>query len=309
MAYLSLIPQKQPDERVNHMANVYVLGSLNMDTTYYVDRLPGEGETITSVSSQSAAGGKGLNQSAAAAWTGAATEIIGSVGKDGQAMIDALQRQHVGMRYLQRSGLPTGSAVILVDQQAKNLIVVNGGANRDVQRQEIPFAAGDWLMAQLETPVETVTDYFRQAKAHSAKTVLNLSPYQPVPEELLTLVDLLIVNEHEASELLGCRIGCRADACRAAGLLREKGIYSAVITLGGDGAVVIDGQRTEELEGVPVQAVDTQGAGDAFAGVLVGNCCLGLPLAESARTANQVAARCVTVAGSTIISLNTIQEG
>jgi len=87
------------------MANVYVLGSLNMDTTYYVDRLPGEGETITSVSSQSAAGGKGLNQSAAAAWTGAATEIIGAVGKDGgQAMIDALQRQHVGMRYLQRSG-------------------------------------------------------------------------------------------------------------------------------------------------------------------------------------------------------------
>ena len=83
------------------MANVYVLGSLNMDTTYYVDRLPGEGETITSVSSQSAAGGKGLNQSAAAAWTGAATEIIGAVGKDGgQAMIDALQRQHVGMRYL-----------------------------------------------------------------------------------------------------------------------------------------------------------------------------------------------------------------
>ena len=292
------------------MANVYVLGSLNMDTTYYVDRLPGEGETITSVSSQSAAGGKGLNQSAAAAWTGAATEIIGAVGKDGgQAMIDALQRQHVGMRYLQRSDLPTGSAVILVDRQAKNLIVVNGGANRDVRRQEIPFAAGDWLMAQLETPVETVTDYFRQARAHGAKTVLNLSPYQPVPEELLALVDLLIVNEHEASELLGCRIGCRAEASRAAGLLREKGIRSAVITLGGDGAVVIDGEKTEELEGVPVQAVDTQGAGDAFAGVLVGHCCLGMSLAESARTANQVAARCVTVAGSTIISLNTIREG
>ena len=292
------------------MANVYVLGSLNMDTTYYVDRLPGEGETVTSVSSQSAAGGKGLNQSAAAAWTGAATEIIGAVGKDGgQAMIDALQRQHVGMRYLQRSDLPTGSAVILVDRQAKNLIVVNGGANRDVRRQEIPFAPGDWLMAQLETPVETVTDYFRQARDHGAKTVLNLSPYQSVPEELLALVDLLIVNEHEASELLGCRIGCRVEASRAAGLLREKGIRSAVITLGGDGAVVLDGERTEELEGVPVQAVDTQGAGDAFAGVLVGHCCLGMSLAESARTANQVAARCVTVAGSTIISLNTIREG
>lgn len=292
------------------MANVYVLGSLNMDTTYYVDRLPGEGETITSVSSQSAAGGKGLNQSAAAAWTGAATEIIGAVGKDGgQAMIDALQRQHVGMRYLQRSDLPTGSAVILVDRQAKNLIVVNGGANRDVQWQEIPFAPGDWLMAQLEMPVETVTEYFRQARDHGAKTVLNLSPYQPVPEALLTLVDLLIVNEHEASELLGCRIGCRAEASRAAGLLREKGIRSAVITLGGDGAVVIDDQQTEELEGVPVQAVDTQGAGDAFAGVMVGSCCLGMSLAESARTANQVAARCVTVAGSTIISLNAIREG
>lgn len=292
------------------MANVYVLGSLNMDTTYYVDRLPGEGETITSVSSQSAAGGKGLNQSAAAAWTGAATEIIGAVGKDGgQAMIDALQRQHVGMRYLQRSDLPTGSAVILVDRQAKNLIVVNGGANRDVQWQEIPFAPGDWLMAQLEMPVETVMEYFRQARDHGAKTVLNLSPYQPVPEALLTLVDLLIVNEHEASELLGCRIGCRAEASRAAGLLREKGIRSAVITLGGDGAVVIDDQQTEELEGVPVQAVDTQGAGDAFAGVMVGRCCLGMSLAESARTANQVAARCVTVAGSTIISLNAIREG
>ena len=178
-----------------------------------------------------------------------------------------------------------------------------------MQRQEIPFAPGDWLMAQLEMPVETVMEYFRQARDHGAKTVLNLSPYQPVPEALLTLVDLLIVNEHEASELLGCRIGCRAEASRAAGLLREKGIRSAVITLGGDGAVVIDDQQTEELEGVPVQAVDTQGAGDAFAGVMVGRCCLGMSLAESARTANQVAARCVTVAGSTIISLNAIREG
>lgn len=292
------------------MAKVFVLGSLNLDTTYYVNALPNEGETVTSLSNESAVGGKGLNQAAAVAWTGVDTGIIGAIGDDesGRQMRAALERQKIDLSYLKTSRLPTGSAVILVDSGAKNLIVVNGGANRDVPKMGIPFAADDWLMAQLETPVEVVMHYFARARAGGAKTALNLSPYQTVPDELLRLVDLLIVNEHEASELLGCQIKNAEDACGTVDVLHKKGIKTAVITLGEAGAVVIDGSRTKEIKGVAVQAVDTQGAGDAFAGVLVGNCCKGSSLMDSAETANQIAAQCVTIAGSTIISLNAMER-
>lgn len=292
------------------MARVFVLGSLNMDTTYYVNDLPCEGETIAAVSCESAVGGKGLNQAAAAAWTGVETAIIGAVGNDdnGRQMAQTMERRHINMQYLQQSRLPTGSAVILVDGSARNLTVVNGGANGDVRREEIDLAAGDWIMSQLETPVETVHYYFEKAKQAGAWTVLNLSPYQPVPDALLALTDVLIVNEHEASGLLRCRISSPEDACNAAEALRKKGIHRAVITLGERGAVVIDGNAVHRIEGMKVKAVDTQGAGDAFSGVMIGHCCRGMSLPESAEVANGIAGQCVGIVGSTIISLDALDR-
>lgn len=290
------------------MARVFVLGSLNMDTTYYVNNLPCEGETIAAVSCESAVGGKGLNQAAAAAWTGVETAIIGAVGNDenGRQMVQTLERRHIHTQYLQQSRLPTGSAVILVDGSARNCIVVNGGANGDVCRAEADLAAGDWIMSQLETPVETVHYYFERARQAGARTALNLSPYRPVPDALLALTDVLIVNEHEASGLLQRRISNPEDACNAAQALREKGIRRAVITLGEHGAVVIDGNTVHRIEGIKVKAVDTQGAGDAFSGVMIGHCCRGMSLPESAEAANRVAGQCVGITGSTIISLDAL---
>lgn len=292
------------------MARVFVLGSLNMDTTYYVNDLPCEGETIAAVSCESAVGGKGLNQAAAAAWTGVETAIIGAVGNDGNGrqMALTMERRRINTQYLQQSRLPTGSAIILVDGSARNFIVVNGGANCDVRREEIDLAAGDWIMSQLETPVETVHYYFEKAKQACARTVLNLSPYQPVPDTLLALTDILIVNEHEASGLLQCRINSPEDACNAAEALRRKGVHKAVITLGERGAVVLDGNTAHRIEGVKVKAVDTQGAGDAFSGVMIGYCCRGLSLPESAEAANRIAGQCVGITGSTIISLDALDR-
>ena len=290
------------------MSTVYVLGSLNMDTTYYVSRIPQAGVTLASSHCESAPGGKGLNQAAAISWTGAETALIGAVGRDanGEAMEKVLAGYPIDCTWLMKADAPTGSAVILVDEQGRNTIVVNGGANRQVPVREIGFQAGSYLVAQLETNLDAVAAYFVQARACGAHTVLNLSPSQPVPAELLKNVELLIVNEHEAGALTGREIRSPQDAADCGPELRAMGIHQALITLGENGVVVLDREKRIHILGEKVTARDTQGAGDAFLGVVVGGLAAGQSLEEAARRANHIAARCVQVEGSTLISLRAV---
>lgn len=292
------------------MAKVYVLGSVNIDTTYYVPTLPAEGITLSADATQNAVGGKGFNQAVAAAWCGTQTALIGAVGADanGTRAKALLEARGVDTAYLCLQAAETGSAVILVNRQGDNLIVVNGGANRHVPKTSIPFAAGDYLMAQLETPPETVAYYFAAAKQRGAKTVLNLSPSQPVDARLLELTDLLLVNAHEAAALLELRVLRGEDAGRLAAALSARGIACAVITRGDAGALLFARGNVLAVSGEPVTAVDTQGAGDAFAGVLVGKLAAGADLETAVRYANRIAARCVTVRGSTERSLYALQQ-
>lgn len=290
------------------MSTVYVLGSLNMDTTYYVSRIPGSGVTLASSHCESAPGGKGLNQAVAVSWTGVKTDLIGSVGDDanGAAMEKVLSGYPIDCSRLMRVGAPTGSAVILVNDRGENCIVVNGGANRQVPVRDTDFRPGDYLVAQLETNIDAVTAYFSMAKARGAYTVLNLSPSQPVPEELLADTDLLIVNEHEAGAITGRDIRSAEDAFGCASQLSTMGISRTLVTLGENGVVVLDGDSRSHIPGEKVTARDTQGAGDAFLGVAVGSLASGMSLCEAARRANHVAALCVQVEGSTLISLRAI---
>lgn len=291
------------------MAKVFVLGSLNIDTSYYLKKLPKRGMTVSADSSQKAAGGKGMNQAVAASWTGCAVSLIGAVGDDegGRMIFDTLKEYPVNTENLVRVGQPTGTAVIFADSDAGNMIVVDSGANRSVPVRNIAFEQGDWLMAQLETDVFTVWQYFEMAKKKGAYTMLNLSPYQPLDKELLELTDLLIVNEHEASQLIHEPVRCAPQAVGIGSMLKEAGINRAVVTLGSEGAVILENETGHHIQGKNVTAVDTQGAGDAFAGVLAGRLAQGATLAEAAEYANSVAAECVRVCGSTLISLKTLE--
>ena len=291
------------------MSQVWIVGSINMDTTYSVERLPGEGETIQALRSYSCLGGKGSNQAAAACWTGAKTYLVGMVGLDGSAAgaRSELRACGIDLTYLETSPeVATGSAVICVDAQGANFIVVNGGANQTLTCKTLPFAPGDYVAAQLETPLETVRQYFTAAKERGAITLLNPSPYQTMPAELLAVTDILVANEHEAGNITGIAVDSRAGVDAAMSSLAPLGIRQAIVTLGKDGAALWDvynGGRVDYIPGERVEVVDTQGAGDAFMGVLVGMLAQGTPILEAARSANHVAALCVCKPGSTIPSL------
>jgi ribokinase len=291
------------------MGKVYVLGSLNIDTTYYVECLPEAGMTVIAARSKRALGGKGLNQAVAACWAGAETSLIGAVGDDenGVTLRNALLRYPINLQWLTKAPGPTGTAVIFVDALARNLIVVDGGANRFVPKDNIGFQAGDWLAAQLETNMDAVLHYFQAARKAGAYTVLNLSPYQEVPAELLRATSLLVVNEQEASLLIKKPVNAPGDILVAGAALAGLGISGALITLGRDGVLVIDSEEKTHISGITTNAVDTQGAGDAFLGVAVAALAKGKTLRQAAEYANRIAARCVEIEGSTLLSLEALK--
>lgn len=286
------------------MKTVWVLGSLNMDTTYNVGALPREGMTVRACACSRAVGGKGFNQAVAASRCGAPTRLIGAVGDDGDghALLQAAAGQGVDTRYVFRLDREnTGAAVVLVEASGANLIVVHGGANLCVPRSAAPFAPGDLVAAQLETDPHTVAYYFSLAKEAGAVTVLNPSPFTPLSAGLIAATDLMVANEHEAAAFAGLDPQTAAPE-QLARAVCQRGIARAVVTLGGQGAAVLDGDTFSRIPGRAVPVVDTQGAGDAFLGTLACRLVQGHSLAEAARFANLVAADCVGRAGSTLAS-------
>ncbi|MCD0445043.1 ribokinase [Glycomyces sp. A-F 0318] len=248
---------------------VVVLGSANLDLVYAVDRIPAPGETVLSRGFASFPGGKGNNQAVATARAGADVRFIVALGRDaaGDRLADEARRAGIALR-ARRVDDPTGSAVIFVDRRAENSIVVDSGANAalvDLTADELAdIAAADLLVLQLETPLPTVAAAVRAARAASTKVVLNAAPSTAVPADLLGRVDVLIVNEHEAAELASEPAGAGEHALLTA--LTGHGC-AVIITLGADGALVgVPGKAPVQVPAVPVEAKDTTGAGDAFAG-------------------------------------------
>ncbi len=256
--------------------SVIVLGSANRDYTVVVDRHPLPGETLLGGNIATGTGGKGANQAAAAARAGARPIFVGAVGDDstGTDMLTELSDAGVDVSHVARTAeAPTGVALITVSKAGENTIVVAAGANATLRPESTAalvaslITPGSVLLSQLEIPLETLEASAVSATAAGARFLLNLSPYQPVADELLALCDPLIVNETEAEELWGQPVESAVDAQTAARALLS-GSRSVVITLGGDGVVVADGEGVEWLPSREVPVVDTTGAGDAFAGAL-----------------------------------------
>lgn len=287
------------------MYDVLVVGSANADLTVRVDRRPGAGETVRGTDLVESAGGKGANQAAAAARIGGRTALLARVGGDAFGeMLLAAQRAagtDVGPVIVDEAAR-SGTAMIIVDPDGDNSIVVSPGANaalspQDVAAAQDTIAAASVVSLQLEIPMESVRAAAAAAERAGTRVVLNPSPAPgaALAPELLAVADPLVVNEHEARQLSGRADGTPAEWARA---LREQGARSVVVTLGGDGALVLDASGGEDVPGVRVKAVDTTGAGDAFTGALATRLARGDALPEAARFAVRVGAAAVTKPGA-----------
>jgi ribokinase len=290
---------------------IIVVGSINTDLVIRGPRLPAPGETVLGGEFYQAAGGKGANQAVAAARSARQpVTFVGAVGDDalGHEALERLRCENLVCDYVRTvRGQPTGVALILVDEQGQNLISVAAGANAhltpaDLDRvpQEV-FISARVFLTSLETPLETVVRGLSLARRAGLTTILNPAPARPLPDEVLTLVDVLTPNESEAETLVGGdREGTRSGRitpAECAARLVKRGCRSVIATLGEAGCLVA-GRENGRVPGRAVAAVDATAAGDAFNGALAVALAEGRTLVEAARWANVAASISVTRRGA-----------
>lgn len=290
-----------PEQR---RAAVVVVGSINVDTTMTVERLPTAGETLLAIGARTTLGGKGANQAVAARRQGVTSALVGAVGDDdaGTGALRGLRAEGLDLEsVVTRTGEPTGAAHIAVDRAGANTIIVAQGANAtlspaDVRGATATIEAACVVLAQLEIPDDAVIEAFRIGRAAGATTILNPAPARPLPPSLLGLCDVVVPNEPEAADLTG-----ETDRRAAVDALRRLAPDAVVIvTCGADGALV----AAPDLDGVSsvpafrVSVVDTVAAGDAFCGVLAAALATRQPLLDAVRRAAAAGAHAATVAGA-----------
>ncbi len=273
------------------MVRVSVVGSLNMDLVVKARRLPQAGETVSGGTFATFPGGKGANQAVAAARLGAGVAMVGRVGADsfGRQLVDALTRDRIDVRHVRTDpAAATGVAFIGVDVEGRNMIMVAPGANArlpvaDVDEAQDVITGARVLLLQLEVPIEAVLRAAALARAAGATVCLDPAPAALLPDALYASVDVITPNEVEAHFLTGLEIHSPAEAERAAVVLRDRGPRVAVVKMGGRGAFYLGPAGRGHVPALPVSAVDTTAAGDAFAAAL------GVALGEGDAVADAVA--------------------
>jgi ribokinase len=254
------------------MNNILVVGSMNADLVVRSPRFPKPGETISGEDLQIIPGGKGANQAVAAARQGASVFMVGRVGNDsfGPELIKNLQRNNVDTSCVQTdSQAATGTATIIVDANGQNSIVLSPGGNGKVSLADVDsvsFSGHQLLLLQLEIPIETVLAAARRAKESGLRVVLNPAPARPLPEELISLSDFIVPNEPELSLLTDQPVNDIASAQNAAKTLLERGVQNVIVTLGANGALIVNKEIIKHIPTFRVDVVDTTAAGDAFIG-------------------------------------------
>ena len=287
-------------------SQITVVGSLNMDLVARTAHIPQPGETILGVDLQYHPGGKGANQAVAAARVGGNVTMIGRVGDDAfaQPLLDNLAQSGVDNSLVLRTdNIATGVALIVVDDNGENSIVVASGANmklmpQDVEAAEETIAASGYLLLQLESPLETVERAAEIARQHDVKVILNPAPAQPLPESLLKHVNILIPNETETALLTNMPVGTEEETHAAINALSQLGVDTVIMTLGERGALLAQNGEFTEVPAFKVNPVDTTAAGDAFVGGLAAALTEGLPLTSAVQRANATGALATTVAGA-----------
>ncbi|WP_105034098.1 ribokinase [Cryobacterium aureum] len=284
---------------------VVVVGSINVDQLIRVQRHPKPGETLIGTSMEYLPGGKGANQAVAAAQLGASVRLVGAVGRDSQAGVATaiLTDAGVDQSAVRTVDEPTGLALVSVDDDGENTIVVIPGANalmgaEAVQASAGIIAAAAVVILQGEIPPDGITQAARLA---TGRVVLNLAPVIELDAGTIRRANPLVVNEHEAALVLAQlephRVVPSEDAELVSRLL-ESGVASVVLTRGAKGAICADRDGTTTVASPTVVAVDSAGAGDAFVGALSAQLAAGLSLPESVRLAVRVGAFAVQSRGT-----------
>ena len=294
---------------------IAVVGSSNMDLVVKSKRIPAVGETILGGDFIMVPGGKGANQAVAAAKLGVEVYFIAKLGNDvfAEQSLDNFKKETVNTKHvIQTSEAPSGVALIMVDDEGNNLIVVAPGANQtllpaDVKKAESDIASCGAVVAQLEVPLETIEFAAKMANDLKVPFVLDPAPAQELGPELLRMVDVLTPNETEAQILTGIEVTDEESARAASKNLLERDIKAVILTLGGKGFLLADNKEARYVSAQKVDAVDSTAAGDAFTGSLAVGVAENKALSDAALFANYVAALSVTKMGAQS-SMPTLQE-
>ncbi|MCT3399305.1 ribokinase [Lentilactobacillus hilgardii] len=295
---------------------VVVLGSLNVDTTLHIAQMPKPGETISAQSKTNSAGGKGANQAVAAARSHAQTSFIGQVGEDsaGKFMINALKKDRINTDHINvTSNAGTGSAVILLDKEGQNSIMVYGGANQAMSTDiiadsEAVIADADVLISQFETPQTVAYEAFKVAKKHGVMTILNPAPAADILDGLLEVTDLIVPNETESATLTGINVTDIDSMDQNAAKFASMGIQNLIITVGDRGAYYHTPDASGFVPAFKVKAKDTTAAGDTFIGAFSSKVLKDLSNIEMALTYAQQASSITVQRMGALPSIPTTEE-
>ncbi len=269
--------------------NVLVFGSMNIDRTYSVRHFVRAGETLTASRMELFCGGKGFNQAIALSRAGVRTQMAGAVGTDGDFLLEPLKKEGVDLKHVKRTDGVSGHAVIQVNAEGNNCIIILAGANGtithdDADRALASCGAGDWLVLQNE--ISSLDYIIRTAKAKGMTVVLNPSPFNEALNACdFGCVDYLLVNEIEAAAIAKCPEGASFDEIRKAVRARYPQM-NVLMTLGHRGAVFEDRNGNRAECGIyRVNAVDTTAAGDCFTGFFLAELIAGKPASAALKTA------------------------
>ena len=282
---------------------IVVFGDINIDIVMRVVSLPRRGETVNGEDHLLVPGGKGANQAAAAALAGAQVAMFGRVGEDefAPAALEILDASGVDLTGVRRSERPTGCAAVWVESSGENAIVVAAGANHETIADQVPdsLLTTDTILAmQMHVTLEENWKLARRAKTLGARIFLNVAPAGPVPNDILKLVDVLVVNELEGeaiAEQEGLKFADLIDIPRE---ISARFGNTCVLTLGGAGAVAFDRAGGLSVAALPISPIDTVGAGDAFVGGLAAAVHKGADLRAALHYASIGAGICCTNVGA-----------
>ncbi len=290
------------------MKNIVVIGSSNTDMVVKTSHLPVGGETVLGGDFFMNAGGKGANQAVAAARYGNRVVFVAKTGNDlfGEQVRDSMQKDGIVTDYVYiDQEHPSGVALITVNQEAENCIVVAGGANMYLNREDIDNARSEItnanvVLMQLETPISTVEYAAHMAAEAGVRVILNPAPapVEPLSHELIRDLYLITPNRSEASRITGIEVKDMASAQRAALAIYDMGARNVIITLGSEGSLVYDGKMMMRVEAIKVDAVDTTAAGDTYNGVLASVIAEGKSLIDAVHEATIAGAISVTRMGA-----------
>ncbi len=261
---------------------IVVFGSMNVDLVMPVTHFPKPGETVLCATDYlSRTGGKGANQAVAAARAGGKVAMVGKVGDDsfGRRCINNLKSQSVWTSGIGVSERPTGCATIAVDAKGGNFVMVAPGANLDVSGDQAPdevLTNKHIVLTQLEVTPQATFDVLARARTNGAITILNAAPVHDIPREVLKNVSYLIVNHIEAAQLAHNLGIATADPRQLVRDLAALGPLTCIITLEDKGCIAAQGDAVYAQAALPVEVVDTTGAGDAFCGIFAAGLLKGL---------------------------------